>query len=251
MSNLPGKGRLVVFCECGNAEAVPAANLAAVSAVLADLSTPAVRIRDVCELAARGDAFLRKVSTDNDLIVIACHPRAVRWLLDMGGAPVAQQRVAFVNLHDAAAATRLRALLEEMPVVGLPDAEHPEAGSSEWPPWFPVIDYEHCANCRKCLNFCLFGVYEEEDGKVVVRHPEKCKNNCPACSRICPVQAIIFPKFNQPPYNGDAAPLAAPAEQGPATAALEGKRHRRRQLFGNTFSRRLADQDREPPAKDA
>ena len=68
--------------------------------------------------------------------------------------------------------------------------------------WFPVIDRDRCINCRKCHDFCLFGVYAIEDKQVKVVHPENCKNNCPACARTCPKTAVIFPKYNQSPING-------------------------------------------------
>jgi len=60
-------------------------------------------------------------------------------------------------------------------------------------------------NCKQCLNFCLFGVYgTTEDGKVEVVKPANCKTNCPACARVCPESAIIFPKYGEGPINGDA-----------------------------------------------
>ncbi|MEW6359020.1 MAG: ferredoxin family protein [Planctomycetota bacterium] len=60
--------------------------------------------------------------------------------------------------------------------------------------WYPVIDYSRCANCQECLEFCLFGVYEmDKGGRVVAAVPDACKPGCPACSRVCPKQAIIFP----------------------------------------------------------
>jgi ferredoxin len=37
---------------------------------------------------------------------------------------------------------------------------------------------------------------------VKVVHPSSCKNNCPACSRICSEKAIIFPKYERSPFNG-------------------------------------------------
>jgi ferredoxin len=39
----------------------------------------------------------------------------------------------------------------------------------------------------------------------VVANPRQCKNNCPACSRICPNVAIMFPKLPEAesPLNGD------------------------------------------------
>jgi Fe-S-cluster-containing dehydrogenase component len=62
-----------------------------------------------------------------------------------------------------------------------------------------VIDYERCAGCKQCLNFCLFGVYSlAGDDRVTVSAPRGCKENCPACARICPEAAIIFPKSEEP-----------------------------------------------------
>lgn len=73
-----------------------------------------------------------------------------------------------------------------------------------WTPWFPVIDYDRCTNCMQCLSFCLFGVYDVDDEKrIEVREPQKCKTNCPACSRVCPEVAILFPKYKNGPINGD------------------------------------------------
>ncbi|NOZ23207.1 MAG: ferredoxin family protein [Planctomycetes bacterium] len=60
--------------------------------------------------------------------------------------------------------------------------------------WYPVIDYSRCTNCQECLEFCLFGVYEiDKGGRVVASTPDACKPGCPACSRVCPSQAIMFP----------------------------------------------------------
>ena len=72
-----------------------------------------------------------------------------------------------------------------------------------WKPWFPVIDFDRCTNCMQCLSFCLFDVYGVgSDGKIEVRNNEKCKTDCPACSRVCPEVAILFPKYRQGPING-------------------------------------------------
>ena len=74
----------------------------------------------------------------------------------------------------------------------------------EWTPWFPVIDFDRCTNCMQCLSFCLFDVYGvDENGTIEVRNEEKCKTNCPACSRVCPEVAILFPKYKKGPINGD------------------------------------------------
>ena len=73
-----------------------------------------------------------------------------------------------------------------------------------WKPWFPVIDYARCTNCMQCLSFCLFDVYGVSGaGKIEVQNNDNCKTNCPACSRVCPEVAIMFPKYATGPINGD------------------------------------------------
>ncbi|MEM9018228.1 MAG: ferredoxin family protein [Verrucomicrobiota bacterium] len=73
-----------------------------------------------------------------------------------------------------------------------------------WKPWFPVIDYDRCTNCMQCLSFCLFDVYGVDDEKQIqVQNNDNCKTNCPACSRVCPEVAIMFPKYGSGPINGE------------------------------------------------
>jgi NAD-dependent dihydropyrimidine dehydrogenase PreA subunit len=89
----------------------------------------------------------------------------------------------------------------------LADAIHARAGgsgSASWKPWFPVIDYSRCTNCMQCLSFCLFDVYGvSADNKIQVQHQSNCKTDCPACSRVCPEVAIMFPKYRHGPINGE------------------------------------------------
>jgi NAD-dependent dihydropyrimidine dehydrogenase PreA subunit len=56
----------------------------------------------------------------------------------------------------------------------------------------------------QCLSFCLFDVYGVSSaGKIQVRNQDNCKTDCPACSRVCPEVAIMFPKYRHGPINGD------------------------------------------------
>lgn len=83
-------------------------------------------------------------------------------------------------------------------------AELAAPATGPWKPWFPVIDYDRCTNCMQCLSFCLFGVYGVDDSKrIQVQSNDNCKTNCPACSRVCPEAAIMFPKYKAGPINGD------------------------------------------------
>jgi len=79
-----------------------------------------------------------------------------------------------------------------------------ESGAKSWKPWFPVIDYDRCTNCMQCLSFCLFDVYGvDSEQQIEVVNQDNCKTNCPACSRVCPEVAIMFPKYGSGPINGE------------------------------------------------
>lgn len=135
------------------------------------------------------------------------YPRALCWLLAGAGiegvrispgdtAKVANGRpIMPVDLRGACCADPtidlIRALLSPAPArkgtVTRFDETVPER-------WYPVIDYDRCVNCLECLEFCLFGVYDaDEAGRVTAADPDRCKPGCPACSRVCPQAAIMFP----------------------------------------------------------
>ena len=74
--------------------------------------------------------------------------------------------------------------------------------------WYPVIDYSRCTNCMECLDFCLFGVYGVDSlERIHVENQNECKKGCPACSRVCPENAIMFPDHKTPAIAG--APVGA------------------------------------------
>jgi Pyruvate/2-oxoacid:ferredoxin oxidoreductase delta subunit len=113
--------------------------------------------------------------------------------------------------EDAAGTVALRfqniASLDANSIADLVESARTETQSfkhGDWKPWFPVIDYDRCTNCMQCLSFCLFGVYGvDEQAKIQVQNNDNCKTNCPACSRVCPEAAIMFPKYKSGPINGD------------------------------------------------
>jgi Pyruvate/2-oxoacid:ferredoxin oxidoreductase delta subunit len=72
--------------------------------------------------------------------------------------------------------------------------------------WYPVIDYSRCTNCMECIDFCLFGVYGvDRADTILVEQPDNCRKGCPACSRVCPENAIIFPQHKTPAIAGSPA----------------------------------------------
>ena len=121
-------------------------------------------------------------------------PVLVLGLLDEQPTVVDDQDVHFRNLADGDALETAR---EVRAATG---ARRLDA----WKPWFPVIDFDRCTNCMQCLTFCLFDVYGvDKQQRITVQNQDNCKTDCPACSRVCPEVAILFPKYGKGPINGD------------------------------------------------
>jgi hypothetical protein len=87
-----------------------------------------------------------------------------------------------------------------LPIIGGTLVEVEEPASRRW---YPVIDFSRCTNCMECVDFCLFGVYGVDGGEnILVEQPDNCRKGCPACSRVCPANAIIFPQHKAPAIAG-------------------------------------------------
>ena len=106
------------------------------------------------------------------------------------------------GILDAVETLRDAAPMNRPPATADPGPDGKPARS--WNPWFPVIDYDRCTDCMQCLSFCLFDVYGvDADKHIQVQNNDNCKTNCPACSRVCPEVAIMFPKYSDGPINGE------------------------------------------------
>ena len=76
--------------------------------------------------------------------------------------------------------------------------------------WYPVVDRGRCQTCMECMNFCLFGVFGlDTAGKLLVEQPDACRNGCPACARVCPSGAIMFPEHENQAIAGSGKSPAA------------------------------------------
>ena len=168
---------------------------------------PFEAVPDLCGRVARKDPILQQIAQYPAVRIIACYPRAVRWLLAAAGIPSEPQRLEVLNMREQSADQIIHALTSDRPTtseLAAFDASSVQPHPFDKKPWFPVIDYDRCVDCRQCLDFCLFGVYTaDDDNKVRVTNPTHCKTDCPACARLCQQAAIIFPKYTERPFNGD------------------------------------------------
>jgi NAD-dependent dihydropyrimidine dehydrogenase PreA subunit len=211
----------VIFCHCAHSTVVPQDVKEASFAGLAASGHEILPVADLCGLAARRDPRLEEWARTDGLAIVACYPRTILWLFEWAGVPLNADRVSLYNMRKQTADDILAVLNDDRRGHGDTAAMAEPGDDGDWVPWFPVIDRERCKNCRQCLNFCPFGVYELSESKQVeVRNPQNCKTNCPACARLCPEVAIIFPKYPHDPING--APVTdADVEQRKAKALKE------------------------------
>lgn len=150
---------------------------------------------DLCDSVLTGRDLPSKETLESIDYIVACFPRSVKNLLEYRGLSTDSQ---IINMRETEPS--------DLPDVFRLKKNRSEINSikktSDQPAWFPVIDYSRCTSCRQCSSFCLFDVYTVEENTVKVSKPGNCKNNCPACARICPTGAIIFPKSPETPVNG-------------------------------------------------
>jgi Pyruvate/2-oxoacid:ferredoxin oxidoreductase delta subunit len=195
----------ILYCHCAQARLLSDEGRRAVLDRLCASGADFEAVPDLCALAMRRDVLLQKLARASELIVIACHARAVRSLFAAAGAPLREAGVKLLDLRTRPAAEILAAL---PPADGgtrdaAQLAAELDARADAKAAWFPVVDLARCTHCMQCRSFCLFGVYgKDADGKLEVQHPENCKPECPACARVCPELAIIFPRYKQEPVNG-------------------------------------------------
>ena len=193
----------ILFCSCTHGNAIPQEVKQDVLTFLSKMNRDIIIVSDLCGMAARREPELSRIAKIPCLTIVACYPRALKWLFHAGGAPLTDGCVKILNMRTQSVEEIVSFLESEDGLSGSPTLLTIKK-QDDWIPWFPVIDVDRCKNCRQCASFCLFGVYDiADDGHVYVKNPQNCKTNCPACARICPEAAIMFPKYEESPINGD------------------------------------------------
>jgi len=162
---------------------------------------------EIADLAARAfekdaSALTEALVRDNDFVIGCSRPRAAQALLDYAGVDVRACRITWLPLPF--------------------DRDALKRGYGV--PWFPVIDRARCTGCGTCADYCLFSVYAvardlPPNSAIRVTMPQYCKIGCPACARLCPTGALMFPFCAEAELNGE---IADPPQRTPedALAAL-------------------------------
>lgn len=89
----------IIYCHCAFAQVVPADVKAAVLEGLSQSGRSFEAVPDLCEMSARRDPELAAIAVSPETTIVACYPRAVRWLFAAAGAPLAEPGPRIINMR--------------------------------------------------------------------------------------------------------------------------------------------------------
>lgn len=87
------ENRPILYCRCAYAKVVPEEVKDQVLERLIDSGQAFESVTDLCEMSARKDPGLIPLSKQDGLRIVACYPRAVKWLFSAAGAPIDSQSI--------------------------------------------------------------------------------------------------------------------------------------------------------------
>jgi hypothetical protein len=94
----PPSGR-ILYCHCAYAQVVPADVKSQVLDGLAASERSFDAVPDLCEMSARRDPALAEIAAADGTVVVACYPRAVRWLFSAAGSPLPERGIRILNMR--------------------------------------------------------------------------------------------------------------------------------------------------------
>ena len=93
----------ILYCNCSYAQAVPKEVKEEVLKRLCASGAAFDAVADLCDMSARKDPAMQKLVEAGDVKIVACYPRAVKWLFHAAGAPLPKEGVEVLNMRDQTA----------------------------------------------------------------------------------------------------------------------------------------------------
>lgn len=107
MSQMPQ----ILYCHCNYAQVVPKEVKEAVLRQLCDSGVAFEAVADLCEMSARRDPALQRLTQGNTIKIAACYPRAVKWLFAAANAPLPLDKTEVLNMRSQTAGDVVAGLL--------------------------------------------------------------------------------------------------------------------------------------------
>ena len=106
--------RRILYCHCAFAQVVPPETKTAVLDGLSGSGVSFEAVPDLCEMSARRDPALAEIAAGENVAIVACYPRAVRWLFNGAGVSL-PELVPVLNMREQAPADILAAVAPTEP----------------------------------------------------------------------------------------------------------------------------------------
>jgi len=119
----------ILYCHCNYAQIIPPEVKKAVLDKLWESDRAFDAVADLCEMAARKDPELQRLSQGGQVKIAACFPRAVKWLFSGAQAPLDRDQTEVLNMRDASAETVIDRLLAADHQPNLPEDNRPPQAS--------------------------------------------------------------------------------------------------------------------------
>lgn len=101
----------VLYCHCAYARVVPNEVKQEVLAKLAESDLEFEAVPDLCEMSAKRDPRLAEiVGSGEEVRIVACYPRAVKWLFSAAGTPLPEGRAEVLNMREQPAEAILHSI---------------------------------------------------------------------------------------------------------------------------------------------
>ena len=117
MKESPGR---ILYCNCTYAKVVPPETKARVLEELSAAGVAFDAVADLCDMSARKDPALKELAESGELKIVACYPRAVKWLFHAAGAPLPAQGVQVLNMREMSGQEIVPLMLNGKAVTGEP-----------------------------------------------------------------------------------------------------------------------------------
>ena len=106
-------GRRLLYCHCAYARVVPEDVKREVLTKLAESGAMFDAVPDLCEMSARRDPRLKELAEGGAARIVACYPRAVKWLFAAADAKLPEAGVEVLNMREQSAAAIVQTILGE------------------------------------------------------------------------------------------------------------------------------------------
>lgn len=103
----------VLYCHCTYAKVIAPEVKREVLKRLCDAGVAFDAVPDLCEMSARNDPSLKALADSGPIKIVACYPRAVKWLFHAAEAPLDDATAKIFNMRTQDAGEIVDALLDE------------------------------------------------------------------------------------------------------------------------------------------